>query len=71
MPEDLTPSSEPEAATSPRFPIVGIGASSGGLSALLGLFDEGVAEHLPAEILDPAVHFFEGLVDRDGANGNG
>ena len=42
MPEDLTKSSDPDAPTLPPFPVVGIGASSGGLSALLGLFD-----HLP------------------------
>ena len=39
MPEDVTLSSVSETSNLPGFPVVGIGASSGGLSALLGLFD--------------------------------
>lgn len=39
MPEDVTLSSESGKLNLPGFPVVGICASSGGLSALLGLFD--------------------------------
>ena len=42
MPDDLTSSTDPDGSPLPPFPVVGIGASSGGLSALLGLF-----EHMP------------------------
>src|SRR5690606_29673988 len=39
--------------------------------ALLGLLDEGVAEDFPGEGLGAAADFFEGLVNRDGADGHG
>ena len=41
------------------------------IHALLGLFDEGVAEEFPGEVLGLAVHFFERLIDRHGADGHG
>ncbi len=36
--------------------------------ALLGLFDQGVAEHFPGEVLGLAVDLFQRLVDRHGAD---
>ena len=39
--------------------------------ALLGLLDERLAEELPGDVLDDAVCFLEGLVDRDGPDGDG
>ncbi len=41
------------------------------IDALLGLLDEGVAEEFPGEVLGLAVHFFERLIDRHGADGDG
>src|SRR5439155_21046295 len=41
------------------------------IDALLALLDQGVAEDLPAQLVDLAVHFLEGLVDRHGADGDG
>jgi hypothetical protein len=41
------------------------------IDALLGLLDEGVAEEFPGEVLGLAVHFFERLIDRHGADGHG
>ena len=41
------------------------------VDTLLGLLDDGVAVDLPGELLGPAVHFFEGLVDGHGADGHG
>ena len=39
--------------------------------ALFGLFDQGVAEHLPGQVLGDAVHLLQRLVDRHGADGDG
>ncbi len=39
--------------------------------ALLGLLDQGVAEHLPGEVLGLAVDLLQRLVDRHGADGHG
>ncbi len=39
--------------------------------ALLGLFDQGVAEDLPGEVFGFAVDFFQRLVDGHGADGHG
>ena len=41
------------------------------IDALLRLLDERVAEELPGEVLGLAVHFFQGLIDRHGADGHG
>ena len=41
------------------------------IHALLGLFDERVAEEFPGEVLGLAAHFFERLIDRHGADGHG
>ena len=41
------------------------------VDALLGLFDERVAVDFPGEVLDASVDFFQGLVDGDGADGDG
>jgi len=41
------------------------------IHALLGLFDEGVAEEFPREVLGFAADFFERLIDRHCADGHG
>ena len=41
------------------------------VDALLGLLDEGVAVEFPGEVFDASVDFFEGLVDGNGADGDG
>ncbi len=41
------------------------------IDALLRLLDERVAKNLPGQFLGAAVHFFERLVNRDGADGHG
>ncbi len=41
------------------------------VDALFGLFDEGVPEEFPGEVFDTPVHFLKGLVDGDGADGDG
>ena len=41
------------------------------IDALLSLLDEGVAEELPGEVFGLAVHFFECLINRHGADGHG
>ena len=41
------------------------------IDALLGLFDEGIAEEFPGEVFGFAVHFFQGLIDGHGADGHG
>ena len=41
------------------------------IHALLGLFDEGVAEDFPGEVLGLAADFFERLINRHGADGHG
>ena len=40
------------------------------VDALLGLLDQGLAEELPGDVLDDAAGLLEGLVDRDGADGD-
>ncbi len=40
------------------------------VDALLRLLDERVAEHFPAQVLRDAVHSFERLIDRHGADGH-
>ena len=40
------------------------------VDALLALFDQRVAVDLPGEVLGDAVHFFEGLIDGDRADGH-
>ena len=39
--------------------------------ALFGLFDQGVAEHLPRQVLGYAVHLLQRLIDGHGADGDG
>ncbi|MNI62084.1 hypothetical protein D3C73_1173890 [compost metagenome] len=39
--------------------------------ALLGLFDQRVAEDLPRQVLGLAIHFFQRLVNRHRANRHG
>ena len=41
------------------------------IDALLGLFDEGVAEDFPGEFFGFAADFFERLINRHGADGHG
>ena len=41
------------------------------INSLLGLLDECVTEDLPGEVLGLAIHFFQSLVDRDGADRDG
>ena len=41
------------------------------IHALLGLFDERVAENFPGEVLGLAADFFERLINRHGANRHG
>ena len=38
---------------------------------LLGLFDQGVAEHLPGQVLGDAIDLLQSLVDRHGPDGHG
>ncbi|MEO6271522.1 MAG: chemotaxis protein CheB, partial [Lautropia sp.] len=64
VPEDLTNPSDPADSVPPAFPVVGIGASVGGLNALLGLFEQMPADsgmsflvvlHVPPKDDDSAV----------------
>src|SRR6056297_1586274 len=41
------------------------------IHALFGLLDQRVAEHLPCEVFGHAIHLFQRLIDRHGADGHG